>query len=130
MISIKDFKQGKTAFLLILKKGNVGRTIHSDYIRDYIKEVTVTSAKTKNVCVDYGYHRLTFSYKEQMLGFTQNTSGCIDYMLFPSINDIFEYLEREQLIEKIRKYFSIGYGTSYPEITLEKARAIMSIIQS
>lgn len=65
-----------------------------------------------------------------MSGFTQNTNGCIDYMLFPNINSISEYLERKQLIEDIRKYFIVNYKTSYPEITLEKARAIMSIIKA
>lgn len=130
MVSTKKFKAGEKAFILILSTGNEGKHIHSDSINDYIKEVTIMSVGTKNVYVDYRYnHKLAFSYKEYMLGFVQNTEGGIEYMLFPNKNDALEYVERKQLIQNIKKYFSGYYGNSYSEITLEKARAIMTIIK-
>lgn len=32
MVNIKDFKQNKTAFILILKEDNVERRMHSNYM--------------------------------------------------------------------------------------------------
>ena len=125
MISKKDFKVGEKAYLFINKKGNVGRYIKSDDIEDYIKETTVTKIGKRNVYVDY--LDMSFSQKDYAVGLVQNIDVCVNYFLFPNKKSIIKNEEREQLINKLRKYFSTTSGLK--QLTLEKVKKIFEIIK-
>lgn len=96
MITIKDFKVGEKAFLLINKKGNVGRYIKSNDVEDYIKEVTVIKIGKRNVYVDY--LDMSFSQKDYAVGLVQNTDVCANYFCFRIKSPLLKMKKKNSLL--------------------------------
>lgn len=125
-MNIKDFKVGQTVYVELT--GNESRGKKPEQC---IEEWEITSVGRKYIkAKKKGYDRLfgesTFEYRENYKRFVQKTDCCVDYILYPTRQEIEEKQEKSRLFQEIEQRFRYG---SQRDISLEQLRAIHGILE-
>ena len=123
MIDIKDLKVGQTLYLV--RKG-YENNIHKREL-DKISKAEVIKVGRRYVTVDTDITTKTFDSQEDFKichGYKQMKQG-----LYLSEKDYFDELTKEDLLKKIRNFFSYS-GKQCDLLSLEELESINSIIDS
>lgn len=125
-MNIKDFKVGQTVYVELT--GNESRGKEPEQC---IEEWEITSVGRK--CIKAGersdgriYGEITFEYRENDGGFVEKTDCCVDYILYPTRQEIKEKQEKSRLFREIEERFRYG---SKKDISLGQLRAIHGILE-
>lgn len=125
-MNIKDFKAGQTVYVELTGNASRGK-IPEQCIEEW--EITSVGRKYIKACKkERGIFRFetTFEYRESYGRFVQKTNCCVDYILYPTRQEIEEKHEKSRLFQEIEQRF--GYGWQ-KDISLEQLRAIHGILE-
>ena len=92
-------------------------------------EITSVGRKYIKACKkESGIFRFetTFEYRENYKRFVQKTDCCVDYILYPTRQEIEEKQEKSRLFQEIEQRFRYG---SQRDVSLEQLRAIDNILR-
>lgn len=128
MYTLKDFKKGQTVWIELTGNASRGKDKRID---DLIEEWEVISVGKKFVTAkkkeSYGYEIKFKETDANYGGLIQNTEYCVDYVLYPSKEEILNKFEIENLIGWIKSEFS-AYGRT-SKYTLEQLRKVKEILE-
>jgi hypothetical protein len=126
MYKLTDFKQGQTVWVELT--GNANRYKNDDELIEEWEVISVgkkyVTAKRKNGGYEVKFKETDLNYD----GLIQNTQYCVDYILYPSKEEISNKFEKEELVDWIKKQFS-GYGRK-SKYSLEQLRKVKEILDS
>lgn len=125
MYKLNDFNKGQLVWIELT--GNACRNKSgNNLIEEW--EVILVSSKYVTAKRKAGYGD-EIKFKEHDLsyeGLIQNTKYCVDYVLYPSEEDIKNKFEKEYLLDWIKNEFS-GYGRK-TKYTLEQLRKVKEVL--
>lgn len=124
MYKLSDFKQGQKAYVELT--GNASRYLKPNS-EEVIKECIVESVGKKYVIANgrkFEEHDASYS------GLKEHTSYCVNFVLYPTKQDIIDKFEKENIIKEIRSTFtSFGYRKA-ENFSLEKLRKIKELLDN
>lgn len=123
-MTIKDFSVGQTAYMYCVGS-NVRRYINGSKTSDYIKEVVVVSVGKKLVTVQQANSRHIIKF-DASNDFCQKTAYSADYALFLTKQDIYDYVEANELYTRIQSNFN-SYR-NHKSYTVEQLRSVCDIL--
>lgn len=125
-MSIKDFKVGQTVYVELT--GNASRGKEPEQCIEEWEIASVGRKYIKACKKQSGIFRFetTFEYRENYKRFVQKTDCCVDYILYPTRQEIEENQEKSILFREIENRFRYG---SQRDISLEQLRAIHGILE-
>lgn len=122
MYTLKDFSKGQTVWVELT--GNARRYKNGD---ELIEEWEVVSVGRKYVTAKRGYREEKFQETDANYGgLIQKAEHCVDYVLYPSKEELSNKLEKEELISWFKSEFSGWRNKSeYSLEQLKKAKEIL-----
>ena len=125
-MNIKDFKVGQTVYVELTGNASRGKTPEQR-----IEEWEITSVGRKYIKAGKRsdgriWGERTFEYRENYKTFVEKTDCCVDYILYPTRQEIEEKHEKSRLFMEIEEWFRYG---SQRDISLEQLRAIYGILE-
>lgn len=125
-MNIKDFKVGQTVYVELTGNASRGKTPEQ-----CIEEWEITSVGRKYIEAEKkGKNQLrfktVFEWREEHKSFVQKTVYGINYILYPTRQEIEEKQEKSRLFQEIEERFRYG---SQRDISLEQLRAIHGILE-
>lgn len=104
-MNIKDFKVGQTVYVELTRDASRGKTTEQ-----CIEEWRITSVGRKYVkagrCSDGTiWGETTFEYNDCYGRFVQKTDCCVDYILYPTREELEEKIEKSKLLNEVESFF-------------------------
>lgn len=124
-MNIKDFKVGQTVYIELTGNASRGKA-PEQCIEEW--EITSVGRKCIKACKkESGIFKFetTFEYNDCNGRFEEKTDYCINYVLYPTRQEIEEKQEKSSLFQEIEQRFRYG---SQRDIPLEQLRAIHGIL--
>ena len=125
-MNIKDFKVGQTVYVELTGNASRGKTPEQ-----CIEEWEISSVGKKYINAvkknpDSFLYKLVFEWSEAYGRFVEKTRCSVNYILYPTRQEIEESHEKSMLIREIERRFRYG---SQRNISLEQLRAIHGILE-
>lgn len=124
MYSIKDFKKGQTVYVEL--KGNASRNKKNE---ELIEEWEVISVGNKYVTATSKKYSFPIKFMETNSNYDsliEKTDYSVDYILYPSKEEVENKFKKEELYNFIKSKFSSSYSKN--QYTLEQLRKIKEIL--
>lgn len=126
-MNIKDFKVGQTVYVELTGNASRGKTAEQ-CIEEW--EITSVGRKYIKACKkESGVFRFetTFEYKENSKRFVQKTDCCVNYILYPTRQEIERKFEKSKLLNEVETFFR---DWSKPKkLSIEQLKRIKEILE-
>lgn len=125
-MNIKDFKVGQTVYVELTGNASRGKTPEQcieEWEITYVGRKYIEAVKKGS---DPFLFKTVFEWREEHKSFVQKTVQSINYVLYPTRQEIEEKHEKGRLFMKIEERFRYG---SKRDISLEHLRAIHGILK-
>lgn len=124
-MNIKDFKVGQTVYVELTGSASRGKTLEhciEEWEITYVGKKYIEATKKE---ADPFLFKTVFEWREEYKNFVQKTVHSINYVLYPTKQEIEEKHEKNRLFREIEQRFSYG---SQRDISLEQLRTIHGIL--
>lgn len=125
-MNIKDFKVGQTVYVELTRNASRGKTPEQcieEWEITYVGRKYIEALKKDS---DPFLFKTVFEWREEHKSFVQKTAHSINYVLYPTRQEIEEKHEKIRLFREIERWFRYG---SQKDISLEQLRAIHGILE-
>ena len=125
-MNIKDFIVGQTVYIELTGGASRGKTPEQcieEWEITYVGRKYIEALKKGS---DPFLFKTVFEWREEHKSFVQKTAHSINYVLYPTRQEIEEKHEKSRLFREIEHRFSYG---SRRDISLERLRAIHGILE-
>ncbi len=125
-MNIKDFKVGQTVYVELTGNASRGKTTEQcieEWETTYVGRKYIEAAKKDKNQLRF---KTVFEWREEHKSFVQKTVYSINYVLYPTRQEIEEKHEKNRLFMEVEERFRYG---SQRDISLERLRAIHGILE-
>lgn len=126
-MNIKDFKVGQTVYVELT--GNASREKTAEQC---IEEWEITSVGRKYIKAckkesDVFRFETTFEYRENYGRFVEKTDYCVDYILYPTREELERKFEKSKLLNEVELFFR-DWGKP-KRLSIEQLKRIKEILE-